>query len=145
MRRADTVLALALLLGFGVAILDVTGYRWQVALGPALAAGIGALLAATQAVRTRMAPRSPEDARPLYGRSDLAPLAWFLGAVAGVLLLGFTIGGGLYAFLHVLANGGGTRRLLRAALAGAVAVLLFALVFETILGVRLYRGVLLPG
>jgi hypothetical protein len=62
-----------------------------------------------------------------------------------VLLLGFTIGGGLYAFLHVLANGGGRRRLLRAALAAAAAVLLFALVFETLLGVRLYRGVLLPG
>ncbi|MBS8227721.1 hypothetical protein [Vannielia litorea] len=141
--RVDLALAATFALVFAAALIELPAYRWQVALAPGLAAGIGLALAGLVGLAAIRRRHAAPEAR--WGTDDLRTLLWFALALGAVLLLGFALGGGLYVFAHSLAAHPRLARLPVAALCGAVVPLVVTQLFGRMLQIELYRGLLLGG
>lgn len=139
--RADLGMIAVFAAVFSTALVQSLGYRWQVAIAPGMAAGLGLLLMCALLLRAGSAGSARHAPRSGRG-GELLALGWFLGALTAVTLLGFSIGGALFVLTYVLANSVGPRRLLVAGLCAVPVPLVFDGVFGAALGVRLFRGLL---
>ncbi|SIO07033.1 hypothetical protein [Vannielia litorea] len=139
--RLDLLLCALFALIFAAALVELAGYRWQVALAPALAAGAGLGLAGVVALGTLRHRSSLPSGR--WSLTDLRALAWFAVALAAVALFGFALGGGLFVFAHALAAPPRLARLPAALANAGVVVATVWLLFGEALHITLWRGVLL--
>ena len=139
--RIERAVLVALALVFALCLAVASTYRWQVALGPALASGIGLTLCILQLALTWRATEG-RSIPPLFDYAHRTQFLWRGCAVGAVTLLGFGIGGSIYVFCHIYFETP-KRRLVTAGLSAAATIFVVYGVFETLLQTRLFAGLLL--
>lgn len=139
--RVDIYLSAALVALFGAAFLMSIGFRWQVALAPGLASGIGFCLVAVHLVRS-VSVRAKEARDTPIGVHELIKIGWFLAAVFSVAALGFAAGGGMFVFAYTIAHQSGHRSILKAVFCALPVPLVTIVLFQEFLGIQLFAGIL---
>lgn len=140
LQRADAALTLLLLAVFLGVSLVAYGYPAPARTVPLMVGIVGAVLCVVQLARSRGAASTDTDVEPVLPRAHRLMFAWFVLAVALVVVIGVLAGTVLFvsSFLAIHEREG-MWRAIGSAVAGALA---FYLVLERAFGVPLYGGVL---
>ncbi|SFR47599.1 Tripartite tricarboxylate transporter TctB family protein [Yoonia tamlensis] len=142
MRHSGLVLPAILGFIFAICLAEILRYRWEVALAPGLACGIGLVLCVVLVVQNARA-RAPRPSAANFGKGDIAQFSWLALAAFLVTMLGFAIGGALSVFVQVLVVRQGKYRIITAAICAAAVPIIVIGVFQELLQIRLYAGHLL--
>ncbi|MGI9391775.1 MAG: tripartite tricarboxylate transporter TctB family protein [Boseongicola sp.] len=100
MRRksVDILLVSAILVAFLAAFLNAVFLPWQAAILPLMLSGLGAGLSVALVIA--LAKQQPTEGESALKPGDVTSFLWFIACVLGITLLGFKVGGFIFAFLY---------------------------------------------
>lgn len=139
--RADFLLSILLSTIFAGALLLTLGYRWQVALAPSLASGMGLGLMMIHLAKLTLGHTQKSHDEP-FQVQELAKAGWFLLAVFCVITAGFGVGGGAFVFAYNLAHQEKRKKILKALCCSVPVPLVVFFLFQNVLRIQLFPGLL---